>query len=259
MQNFDVRTLALFIVYVVVLPLNFYLTAIAIIPLWLAFLIGLCAFNLSFTIWHECVHNTIAENRKVCTFLGILTSLFLIYPGYFYLRKDHFLHHKHQGNPDKDPVYPRVQCRPVFFPIKLIIVTLFNPQPFNTERKLTRTEFLGDLAQYITITVFVVLLFITHLWLPFVVSWVLPRIVIFPIHAFYVCYLPHSGYGKGFYHVYRVVLRNPFTRYLTLYHSYHGMHHLWPKIPWHRYRAAYKERKEELIAKGVKIEGADDE
>jgi beta-carotene hydroxylase len=179
----------------------------------------------------------------------------MIYPGYFFQRRDHLLHHKYQGDPDKDPVYPRTLCRPWAFPFHLVWVILRNPQPMYPERQSTGPERVADVMNYLLCAGAITLGFLYGAGGTVLAAWLLPRAFMVPIHAFYVCYLPHSSHGQSAYQTYRIVLRNPFTRYLTLYHSYHGLHHLWPTIPWHQYRRTYISRKQELTARGVEILG----
>jgi beta-carotene hydroxylase len=252
-KGLDWRTLTLFAVYVVVLPINVALAARGALGLVWAFLIALAAFNLSFTIWHESVHNTVAPNRTVSTIIGTITAFFLIYPGYNALKRDHLVHHKHQGEPDVDPVYPRVQCRPWLFPVHMFWCLAFPQQPPHPERQLTSAERAKDAVNY-AIWLALALAAWRYGYLPaLMAAWILPRLVILPIHEFYVCYLPHAAGGPEFYRTYRIVLRTPFTRYLTLYHSYHGLHHVWPSIPWHQYRAAFQSRRRALEQLGVEI------
>jgi beta-carotene hydroxylase len=254
-RGYDIRTLSLFACYVVVLPTNLVLTCVGVMPLFAAFLLGLGAFNLSFTIWHECVHRTVASSRRICTAVGAITAFFMIYPGYFFQQREHLLHHKYQGDPERDPVYPRTQCKPWAFPFHLIRVTLFNPQPSGPEKELTSNERRGDTIAYLLCGTVIVSVAASGFWLPLLAAWLLPRAVMIPVHAFYVCYLPHNGRGESLYEKYRIVLRNPFTRYLTLYHCYHGLHHLWPTVPWHRYKQTFAMREEELRARRVEILG----
>src|ERR1700752_3844341 len=101
-RRYDKATLGLFALYVGLLAVNVAAAAAGVLPLAVAFVIGLVAFNLSFTIWHECAHNTTASNRQLGTVIGWVTSLLMIYPGYCYQRRLHLLHHKYQGDPDKD-------------------------------------------------------------------------------------------------------------------------------------------------------------
>lgn len=251
--RFDPRTLLLFTTYVGVLLANFTLVALGAVSSAVGFLISVLAFNLSFTIWHECVHYTVTSRRRLCTLVGVVTTFFMIYPGYFSQRREHLLHHKYQGDPLRDPVYPRVQCSAWKFPLHLLWVTVANPQPPFAERHLSARERLGDALSCGIFALLAWRAIAAGLGWPLLVVWVLPRALMVPIHAFYVCYLPHSGRGAQLYETYRIALRNPLTRYLTLYHAFHGLHHVWPGIPWHRYRRTFLERRAELEAHGVDI------
>ena len=251
----DLKTFGLFALFVGLLSAGGAMTARGIVPLWAGGLIGLAAFNLTFTIWHESVHNTISTSRAFCTIVGVATSFFMFLPGYFTLRREHLMHHKYQGDPERDPVYPRVQCRPWLFPLRLLLVVLWDPQPANPERRLSWGERIVDgltLAAFLAAAGGAAAAGYAK---EVLAVWIAPRLLIAPIHAFYVCFLPHAAGGPEFYRTFRIVLRNPFTRYLTMYHSFHGLHHLWPNIPWHRYRRVFNERRAELESQGVEILG----
>lgn len=252
-RTLDPVTFLLFLLYLTLLGSSIALAWLGWIPLWAAFGISLVAFNFSFTLWHECVHNTLSSSRAFCSAVGVLTSFTMFFPGYFSLRRDHLLHHKHEGDPEKDPVYPRVQCRPWAFPFHLAWTILFNPQPRNPESRPKAAELGADLLGYLVFAGLAAGAVLLGKGGVLLFAWVLPRLVILPIHAFYVCYLPHSAHGSSTYQRWRIVLRTPLTRYLTLYHSYHGLHHVWPAVPWHEYQSTFRERRAELEAKGVEI------
>lgn len=252
-SELDLPTWILFAGYAGALGSAFVLHGLGWIPAWLAFLLGLAAYNLSFTIWHECAHGTVARRRGLCTAVGIATTLPMIYPGYFFQRREHLLHHKFQGDPDKDPVYPRTQCTPWMFPVQLVRVTLFPPQPPNGEPAPPAGEVWADRACQLLFVAGAVAAVLAGWGWTLLFAWVLPRAVILFVHAFYVCYLPHSVGGPGGYEKYRIVTRGPLLRLLTVSHNYHGLHHLWPTIPWHRYRATFQERRADLEARGVEI------
>ena len=41
---------------------------------------------------------------------------------------------------------------------------------------------------------------------------------------------------------------------LVLGHNYHAIHHLWPNLPWHRYRPTFREKQASLRERGVPVE-----
>ena len=41
---------------------------------------------------------------------------------------------------------------------------------------------------------------------------------------------------------------------LVLNHNYHAVHHIWPTVPWHRYREIYRNKLDYLTRNGVPIE-----
>ena len=46
----------------------------------------------------------------------------------------------------------------------------------------------------------------------------------------------------------------PWLTPLVLGHNYHAIHHLWPRIPWHRYPSTFTHKRSYLEEHGVPIE-----
>jgi beta-carotene hydroxylase len=64
--------------------------------------------------------------------------------------------------------------------------------------------------------------------------WIIPRVCIFFIHAYFICYLPHAMEHGG-YQVKRVRQTGWLQRFISIEQNMHGVHHAWPWIPWHQY------------------------
>src|SRR5262249_5042418 len=83
--------------------------------------------------------------------------------------------------------------------------------------------------------------------------WLLPVAIAKVVMDWYINYLPHVGLPAHRYRGTRIVDAAWLTP-LVLAHNYHAIHHLWPNIPWHGYRAAFRERIAHLRQNGVPIE-----
>jgi fatty acid desaturase len=83
--------------------------------------------------------------------------------------------------------------------------------------------------------------------------WLLPVVIAKLVMDWYINYLPHAGLPPGRFQGTRIVDRRWLTP-LVLGHNYHAIHHLWPAIPWHRYRAVFREKIDYLREHGVPIE-----
>ena len=90
-----------------------------LLPLWAGFLIATFLMNLSFTTWHEASHGNFSRVVWLNRWLGIVASLYSLYPGYFARRREHLAHHRWEGDAQHDPVYPRIQTGFWAFPLML--------------------------------------------------------------------------------------------------------------------------------------------
>jgi beta-carotene hydroxylase len=88
----------------------------------------------------------------------------------------------------------------------------------------------------------------TLVWL-----WLVPVVLAKLVMDWYVNYLPHVGLPAHRWHGTRVVDVG-WLGPVVLFHNYHAIHHLWPNLPWHRYRGVFRERLELLRRHGVPIE-----
>jgi len=254
----DLRTTLLIIVMSALIVGNILAYIQNIIPLWAAFIIATFAMNLSFTAWHEPAHGNFSKSAFINNVVGWISSFISVYPGYFKRKKEHLLHHKYQGEADSDPVYPRLQTSFWKFPIQLITTALKQQEKFVKEMKLSTGEFAFDMLSNLLVLGILAFSYLNGFFWPVFLLWVVPRILVFGIHAIYICWLPHSKGGKGF-EVYRVrkdtnIIKKIF-KFFTMYQNYHGVHHMWTSIPWHKYEKVFGEKEQELVTHGVKIIG----
>jgi beta-carotene hydroxylase len=228
-------------------PLTGVLYQHGMLPAWAALLIGSALMNLSFTAWHEPAHQTFSRWRSLNSAAGWLASLLSVYPGYFARRREHLIHHRFEGQEGKDPVFPRIQSSAWTFPLALLRTALLGAplQVPASVLPITRVQRAADalsnlLALAVVVTAAALGYFQTILWV-----WLGPRLVIYALHAYYICYFPHSVPGGG-YQVLRVRQDHAWLRLLTVNQHLHGIHHRWPWIPWHRYRRVLRDCADEL-------------
>jgi len=192
--------------------------------------------NLSFTVWHEATHGNYARSLFINNLIGIFGSLFSLYPGYFSRRREHLAHHRWEGDEKNDPVYPRIQCSVMKFPFRLIQTIAIKKDAIPKEfMPLTQTQKMVDGITLGAVLVFFLVFCLEGNGWAFFNVFILPRGVIFWLHAFYICYFPHAAKnGRGF-ERYRIISAPWFWRWFTLGQTNHGIHHRWPYIPWHAY------------------------
>jgi beta-carotene hydroxylase len=236
--SFDLFSGGVIVLMTVGLPILGLLHYKGMIPSWGTVIVGSILMNLSFTAWHEPSHGNLARSKIVNDIFGWVASFASVYPGYFARRREHLVHHKWQGQEGMDPVYPRIQTNFMNFPIKLLLANVVGKPSVgapDTFLPLTMAQKWADaISNYLALGVVLVSIFFSF-WSTVWWSWILPRIIIFMLHAYYICFFPHN-IKEGGYQVFRVRETNWFIRFITVEQNLHGIHHFWPWIPWYRYR-----------------------
>lgn len=219
------------------------------LPAWATVLIGTFLMNLSFTAWHEPAHQNYSRYRWVNVAAGWLTSFASVYPGYFARRREHLIHHRYEGIEGKDPVYPRIQSSFWSFPLTLLREAV-SAKPLDVPDsfiRMTRGQRISDAASNLLALGVIAASVAGGFWQAVVLVWVVPRLIIFLAHAYYVCFFPHNHGGDGFV-VARIQKDLPILQLLTMNQHLHGIHHRWPWIPWHKYQEVLHSFPEEVSA-----------
>ena len=215
--------------------------------------LGTFFLNMSFTIWHEAAHGTVFRSRPWCDLVGVLGSWPAMLP-YFTVRRDHVLHHEFVNDPERDP--------DAWF-LEGSIWTLPLRYPSGAKRALAIVDRSGRPAweartdRVLLALVLVALALLAWFVSPLAVlfAWILPKGFAMWIHAWYVNVLPHRGLPAERFRDTRIHPAAWLTP-LTLCHNYHGLHHVWQTVPWHRYPQVFRLKEEFLESRGVPIAGA---
>jgi fatty acid desaturase len=212
--------------------------------------LGAVAVHFAFTVWHEAVHATVSKSARVNDVVGVLGMLPYMTP-YFIQRWVHLEHHRKLNQVD-DP-------NSIYTDGPFLTLPFRYPRALGYAKKLLTTdprtagERLSDTLSTIFVGgVFVAALVTGHV-LDWLVLWFAPVVVAKLVMDWYINYLPHRGLPPDRYLGTRVIDVAWFTP-LVLCHNYHAVHHLWPTVPWHRYRQVYKKKYEHLVSHGVPIE-----
>ena len=219
------------------------------LPLWIHVGLAAVAIHFAFTIWHEAAHLNVSSNVWVNRVIGVL-GMFPYMTPYFMQRWIHLRHHAYLNQPD-DPnvVYTDGSFSTIIFRYPRAIAyakKVMTDDPRSNNEKISDT-----VVGLVLLGVILTATFTGHFW-TFVILWALPLVIAKLVMDWYVNYLPHAGLPADRFAGTRVVDANWFTP-LVLVHNYHAIHHLWPNIPWHRYRSTFREKRDYLVENGVPI------
>ncbi|WP_298548850.1 fatty acid desaturase [uncultured Aquimarina sp.] len=229
--------------------------------IWTSLIGAALAYGM-FTIAHEASHGNISGGVRqlliVERILGWLSSFFLLFPFSAFV-VIHLRHHAHTNDPVNDPDHYVNGSNPlsIFFRCVTLIghyfgLTLGSHSKKNTAMKSIRNQSIVFLFILISILSTVIASgYGDALFFVFILS----ALIAAPILAFSFDWLPHYPHNNlSKYHNTRVVTI-PGLEFLSLYQSYHLIHHLYPRVPFYKYRSCFLDIESELFEKQSPIEG----
>ncbi|WP_109298708.1 fatty acid desaturase [Aquimarina sp. AU474] len=232
---------------------------------WTSCIGAILAYGM-FTIAHEACHSNISGGVKSFIFiektLGWVSSLFLMFP-YCAFVIIHLRHHAHTNDPIKDPdnYVNGSNALSIFFRCTTLIghyfgLTLGKDSKNDPAMKSIR-------GQSILFTFLIIFLMGTFIIIgegyALLYVFILSALIAAPILAFSFDWIPHyPHHNTGKYHNTRVITI-PGLEFVSLYQSYHLMHHLFPRVPFYKYKRCFLDYEKELLEKKSPIEGFRDQ
>ena len=246
------------------------------IPLWLVTIMLPPICYAHYTLVHEAIHANILAAyprlRGLETVIGWIGSMAIIMP-YPILRRTHLLHHAHLNVEGKDP---DLHVKGTFLQLlgKWLRFTPFVllPPPLFLTLGLDKVPAIGNYtrlaksilteAEYRQVTIagycqltFLALSIVTGNFVLWLMLWFIPQRIAAIILNTVFQWLPHHPFDTTErYRSARISLW-PGGDLLTLWQNLHLVHHLWPSVPFYRYRRFYTALKPLLIARHARFEG----
>lgn len=246
------------------------------LPLVAAFVVNSYVAYAAYTVHHDATHKAISGRRPSLAWLdtacGTVASAFVLL-AYRSYAANHLRHHAHTNkanDPDllvKGPLW-QVPMKWAF----LMTMAVLGSLPLVGDRIVARVvarlappdlepmedETRGGMRRINQVALLVVLASIPlGAFVPVFVLWYLPsRIGILLLMVLFQ-WLPHFPFDRTDRFGATRVNRFPGSTWLLLQQDRHLVHHLYPSIPWYRYRAAFRQLRPILEANAAIIQGID--
>jgi len=249
-----------------------------IVPLWAGCALNAVLSYAFYTIHHDANHKAISGRNERWLWLDTVCGSIAAVPlqiSFAGFSPAHLRHHAHTNDPRRDPDV--LVGGPLWaLPVKWLagtavgVVTALPWGDRLAARLLARmrpgaskpTERVGNdmrrLRRYSQVCLVVLVASIPlGLFLPAFFLWWLPgRLAVFALMVLFQ-WLPHFPHQNAErFHNTRITTFWGST-WLLLQQDRHLIHHLYPSVPWYRYRAVFRELRPLLEAQGATIEGRD--
>ena len=273
-QGFAWPTVVLLVALIVVGAAVIATWAVGVMPLLVAMFINSAVGYGLYTVLHDAVHRSISNRdpryERWDTICGTIAGQ-LILTNFAGHRSSHLRHHAHT-NTERDPdlgAKGPLAALPIKWLISNIILLLLAlPGGVNLATGLmgrlgaTAASDGGDdsllAAQRWAVRVGVVAILISiplGVVVPVVVLWIIPARLTFLYLAVFFAWLPHFPYEDTDRFRNTRITIFPGSTWLLLQQDRHLIHHLYPSIPWYRYRAAHRELAPLLEERGAVVAG----
>jgi beta-carotene hydroxylase len=239
------------------------LAIMEVIPLWLGCYFNILIMMRSFAPLHEAVHGNIAGGMSQFMLLNnalghCLGAIILL--EFRALRHVHALHHRHANDSSGDPDFwmagksvsrAMIRCFLIIPNYGWWFLRLIASQT------RTPTKALANLFSYVCVYGAVVAALMYGPTIEVLSLWVGPAFLVTSVSAFthWTLHTPHDS--REPFHNAKIVLGAGWRGYLVShyynYMNYHLIHHLYPRIPFYRHRAAFRLLRPVLVRKNATI------
>ncbi|MGC1307292.1 MAG: beta-carotene hydroxylase [Phormidesmis sp.] len=215
-------------------------------PSWCCFTLNTLALHLVGTVIHDASHRSAHSNPIINAVLGHGSALMLGFTFPVFTRV-HLQHHAHVNDPENDPDHFVSTGGPLW----LIAARFFYHEIYFFQRRLWKKyELLEWVLSRAVVACFIYAAvhfgFIGYLFN----FWFSPALVVGLALGLFFDYLPHRPFKTRNRWQNARVYPGKVLNFLIMGQNYHLVHHLWPSIPWYKYKPAYEIMKPLLDEKG---------
>ncbi len=248
--------------------------AVGAMPLLLGMFINSVACYGLYTVVHDSVHKTVSNRdpkyARWDTICGNVAAqlILLSFSGH---RSSHLRHHAHT-NTDRDPDLgakgPMVALPIKWLVSNVVLLLIALPGGVHLANSIMarlgasrasdggESSLLAAQRWAVRVGVLAVLASIPlGVVVPVVVLWIIPVRLTFLYLAFFFAWLPHFPYEHTDRFRNTRITLFPGSTWVLLQQDRHLIHHLYPSIPWYRYRAAHRELASLLRERGAVVAG----
>lgn len=223
-------------------------------PAWISTSLITLGFYYGFTVLHDGVHGAIKRGSFFAALMARVFGFLLTFTFPFF-KGLHMQHHAHTNVKGRDPDHVLSGLSALGGLVLGGVCIYCSYQYHFFARRLWRNKL--ELLEVLVCDVFYlgVLIFAIydHWFMDLFLLWILPLIISLYLLVYTFDYLPHFPHQR----TEKMYCARAYGGWLLsawmCAQNYHLVHHLWPTIPWYRYRRAFKQVYPELKHRGCQV------
>lgn len=224
-------------------------------PDWAVVANGAIALYLVFTPLHESMHGIAHRDRTTNEAIGRIAGLLLLVSLPLF-RAVHQEHHSHTNDPARDPDFVVARRPRWLVPLWCLAILASYEWHFWHRRTWRSGADRREAAVVETGTLLAIGIAVAAgLGREILVMWVGPALIALVALAFWFDFVPHWPYESRERYLDTRIWGGPLANAFLLGQNQHLVHHLWPTIPWFRYRRVAFLVAGDLVARGSRVEG----
>jgi fatty acid desaturase len=242
-------------------------------PWWMTLPLGISAY-LHYTPAHEAIHRNIVRSRRfdranaaIGWWTGLLTGM-----SWPLLQRTHLAHHSHTNSKDDPDAFVHGSLRRLCAMAMLSIGTNLIPVPIWGRIYGANAPNLGYLDAWKVMRAgewrthqIAHTLMCLGVWSAVLLGhgaavfalYVIPATMARLLMGIFLSWLPHRPFLAGDPYRTATLRGGRWMAIMSVGHSMHLMHHLWPRVPFYRYRALYRRLAPVLHERGARMLGSD--
>ena len=231
--------------------------SINLIPLWLAFIANTILAYMAFTPFHEAAHGNIKGKNYSLRFLevaiGYMMGLMLIGPFHSFAFI-HLTHHAHTNQKGEDPDFWVHDKNGLITFFRCLTILFYYYWFFFTSKKRAAKAIFNISILAMLVFLLMMIGFAWHAsFSALLFAWLIPSILANGLLAFVLDYLPHHPHNITERYKNSNVVYGKMIYFLSMAHSFHVVHHVWPKIPFYCYKQVFFQQKDLFIKQQTPI------
>ncbi len=235
-----------------------------IVSVWVALPVNTLLAYFAYTPAHEACHHNITARRHrfawLNTFVGVISAAPLLHNFHFH-QLSHLEHHAHTNDPVKDPDHGIAGSSGLVLIVKSFTLFLVHYKfgyKLNVQRPDSRQRLTFAIIQNLTWIAMAAWLAWKFDAIAALLTTVLAALLASGFLAFAFDWLPHHPHTsqEKWQHT-RIITLTPSLQavwdVLLLGQSYHLVHHLYPRVPFYRYKSVFTKLKPYFLENGANI------